>query len=134
MYNQYNPYNPYNSFIGQQKYQSIETPMNYQNNSYSQNKMGLNGKQVESVEIAKNQEVLLDGSISYYPLLDNSAILTKQLQTDGTTKTIIYKPVKDEGKEEKYLTSNDLKNLQNEFEELREEMDNLKKKLKKKEE
>ena len=62
--------------------------------------IGLQGKSVDSVDVVKAMDINLDGSISYFPLTDGSAIVTKQLQMDGTSKTIIYKPVKEEGKEE----------------------------------
>lgn len=69
----------------------------------------LNGKQVESIDVAKMIDIPLDGSVSYFPLADNSAIVTKQLQMDGKSKVMIYKPVIGEEKEmPKYLTKSDL--------------------------
>lgn len=62
--------------------------------------LGLQGKSVDSIDVVKAMDINLDGSISYFPLTDGSAIVTKQLQMDGTSKTIIYKPVKEESKEE----------------------------------
>ena len=54
----------------------------------------------------------MTGSVSYFPLTNGTAIVTKQLQQDGTSKTIIYEPIKQEEikKEEKidYLTKDDL--------------------------
>ena len=48
----------------------------------------------------------LDGSVSYFPIADGSAIVSKQLQSDGASKTIVYMPVSDENmpKIEKYIT------------------------------
>lgn len=37
----------------------------------------------------------MDGSVSYFPVADGSAIVSKQLQTDGTSKIQIYKLSKD---------------------------------------
>lgn len=37
-------------------------------------------------------EIPLDGTISYFPLADNSMIVTKQLMPDGTSRTLVYKP------------------------------------------
>ena len=94
MYNQYNPY--MNRFYGQQQAnmpQPMEMPIQQQNTP----QMALNrqnilyGKQVDSLEVVKAIDIPLDGSISYYPLTDGSAIVTKQLQTDGTSKINIYK-------------------------------------------
>ena len=52
----------------------------------------MQGKSVESLEVAKAIDIPIDGSISYFPLTDGSAIITKQLQMDGKSKTVIYKP------------------------------------------
>lgn len=57
--------------------------------------IGLLGKSVDSIEVVKAMDIPLDGSISYFPLTDGSAILTKRLQSDGTSKTVIYKPVEE---------------------------------------
>ena len=54
---------------------------------------GLQGKTVDSIDVVKAMDIPLDGSISYFPLTDGSAIVTKQLQQDGTSKTMIYKAV-----------------------------------------
>lgn len=57
--------------------------------------IGLLGKSVDSIEVVKAMDIPLDGSISYFPLTDGSAILTKRLQSDGTSKTVIYKPIEE---------------------------------------
>lgn len=88
-------YNPYQQ-MQQQPAQSI---------------VGLQGKSVDSIDVVKAMDINLDGSISYFPLTDGTAIVTKQLQMDGTSKVVIYEPVKseDEQKEQpKYLTSEEL--------------------------
>lgn len=56
-------------------------------------------------------DIPLDGSTSYFPLADNSAIISKQLQQDGTSKIIRYEPVTLEDKKDdnKYVTENDVK-------------------------
>lgn len=63
-----------------------------QNPQSYQQPLGLQGKSVDSVDVVKAMDIPLDGSISYFPLTDGSAIITKQLQQDGTSKTTIYKP------------------------------------------
>lgn len=50
--------------------------------------IGLQGKSVDSIDVVKAMDIPLDFSISYFPLTDESAIVTKQLQTDGTSKTV----------------------------------------------
>ena len=69
----------------------------------------LQGKSVDSIEVVKAMDIPLDGSVSFFPLTDGSAIVTKQLQQDGTSKTIIYKPMKEDKKEEvyQYITPDD---------------------------
>ena len=80
------------------------------------NQIGLLGKIVDSVDVVKAMDIPLDGSVSYFPLTDGSAIVSKQLQTDGTSKTVVYKPVIEQEIEmPKYVT----------FEELKREIDNI---------
>ena len=68
---------------------------------------GLQGKLVDSIDVVKGAEIPLDGSISYFPLTDGSAIVTKQLQMDGTAKTIIYKPFEENKAENKEVNNNE---------------------------
>lgn len=96
----YNPYYTPRFQQGDMQYaqQNYSYPQNYQQSypqnpqSYQQPINSLQGKTVESLEIAKLIEIPLDGSTSYFPLADGSAIITKQLQMDGKSKTVIYKP------------------------------------------
>lgn len=84
--------------------------MQPQNNNpiYKQN-LGLQGKSVDSLDVVKAMDIPLDGSISYFPLTDGSAIVTKQLQADGTSRTIVYKPIDDvANKLPKYITTEEL--------------------------
>ena len=94
-----------------QRVQQMEQPYNQYNPQpvYKQ-QAGLQGKSVDSIDVVKAMEIPLDGSISYFPLTNGTAIITKQLQTDGTSKTIVYEPVKEENKEEKiqYITAEEL--------------------------
>ena len=105
MYNQYNPY--MNRFYGQQQ-TNIPQPMDLSIQQQNTPQMGLNraflnGKQVESIDIVKTLEIPLDGSISYFPLVNGTAIATKQLMQDGTSKITIYEP-KVEKESIKYAT------------------------------
>jgi hypothetical protein len=61
---------------------------------------GLQGKSVDSLEVIKAMDIPLDGSVSYFPLVDGSAIVTKQLQQDGTSKIVVYKPIENESAEQ----------------------------------
>ena len=136
MYNQYNPY--INRFYGQQQAnmpQPMEMPQQAQNVSQmGLNRAFLNGKQVESIDIVKNLEIPLDGSISYFPLVNGTAIATKQLMQDGTSKITIYEP-KVEKESIKYATIDDIdKKIEkldfSEIDDLKEEINDLKKELK----
>ena len=131
MYNTYNPY--LNRYYGQQQPQPMEMPIPQQN--VSQMVLNrLNGKQVESIDIVKNLEIPLDGSISYFPLVNGSAIATKQLMQDGTSKITIYEP-KTQKEQIKYATIEDIdKKLENldfsEIDDLKDELNDIKKELK----
>ena len=137
MYNQYNPY--LNRFYGQQQAnipQPMEMPIQQQNTP----QMALNrqnilyGKQVDSLEVVKAIDIPLDGSISYFPLTNGSAIVTKQLQQDGTSKITIYEP-KTQKDDTKFATIEDIdKRLEkldfSEIDDLKDDLENLKKELK----
>lgn len=103
---------PYNQFYGpqfqpqmqrmqQQPQPQIQPEMQFNQQPIYRQSTGLQGKSVDNVEVVKATDIPLDGSISYFPLTDGSAIVTKQLQQDGTSKTIIYRP--SDEKEEKNL-------------------------------
>ncbi len=137
MYNQYNPY--INRFYGQQQAnipQPVEMPMQTQNTP----QMALNrqnilyGKQVDSLEVVKAIDIPLDGSISYFPLANGSAIVTKQLQQDGTSKITIYEP-KTQKEDMKFATIEDIdKRLEklgfSEIDDLKEDLSDLKREFK----
>ena len=70
-----------------------QNQVNNQQSASYRNPISLQGKSVDSIDVVKAMDIPLDGSISYFPLTDGTAIVTKQLQIDGSSKTIIYKPV-----------------------------------------
>ena len=93
----------------------------------------LQGKMVDSLEVIKAVDIPLDGSVSYFPMVDGSAIASKQLQQDGTSKITIYRPAEQE-KETKYLTQNDIKDFLGDFnpkdiKDIKEEIKSLKKQI-----
>lgn len=91
----------------------------------------LQGKSVDSIEVVKAMEIPLDGTVSYFPLIDGTAIVTKQLQMDGTSKTTVYKPVtKEEDVKEHYITKEELDGIVSENEDIREEFKDLKRQVK----
>lgn len=101
------------------------------------------GKQVDSIDVVKATDIPLDGSVCYFPLIDGSAIVTKKLQTDGTSKTIIYKPVENTDEPDvKYATIadvesaidnidlSDLDDIKDDIKDLKQSIKELKKKKK----
>lgn len=132
--------NPY--FAQQQRFQPMinqpTQPQPYISTMQPISNPTLLGKAVESVDVVRAMDIPFDGSISYFPLTDGSAIITKQLQTDGTSKTIIYKPVvEDKNDKVKFATLEDIENAINELDisdinDLRNDIKELKKQLKEK--
>ena len=148
MYNQYNPY--MNRFYGQQQ-TNIPQPMDLSIQQQNTPQMALNrqnilyGKQVDSLEVVKAIDIPLDGSISYFPLANGSAIITKQLQQDGTSKITIYEPktqkddikfatIEDVDKRLKKLDFDEIDDLKDDLENLKKEFKDIKNKLKNKKE
>lgn len=110
----------------------------------------LQGKAVESLDVVKAIEIPLDGSISYFPLADGTAIITKKLQMDGTSKITIYKPVTEQEEtveKLQYVTVEDfnkkikevdvssfkdeIKNMKRQIEDLTEDVKDINKDMKK---
>lgn len=148
MYGYGNPYyfQPQNQRIQpmEQQNQPYTSPLqNPMQNSPLQNRQFLNGKSVDSIDVVKAMDIPLDGSISYFPIADGSAIVTKQLQTDGTSKTIVYRPVNEEKKDipayvtmselEKTISEldfSDIEDVKDELKEVKKELKELKNKIK----
>lgn len=93
-YPQYQQYMPnYQQF--QQPYQPIQQPLQQVSQvqtptqTYSA-QQGLTGKFVDSIESVKATDVMMDGSVMYFPVTDGKTIYTKQLQGDGTSKILTF--------------------------------------------
>lgn len=139
MFNNYG-YNPY--YPQQQRFQNVEQPnqqpmmATYQPPIQLTKPTTLLGKAVESIDVVKATDIPLDGSISYFPLTDGSAIVSKQLQNDGTSKIVVYKPAKEDKKEAiQFATLDDLQEAIGEIDlsdiqDLKEEIKDIKKQLK----
>lgn len=143
----FNPYYGYTPQYGRNPYiqQPIATPQ-YQSqaNEYMQNiqpatyqkPITLQGKSVDNIEVVKATDIPLDGSVSYFPLVDGSSIITKQLMQDGTSRMIVYKPAETEPKatenKEIYVTEKQLEEKLSTFnnEEIKQEIEKLKKQIK----
>ena len=144
-------YNPYlNQYYGTQQMNRPQ-PMEMSMQTQNEPQMALNrqnmlyGKQVDSLEVVKAIDIPLDGSISYFPLANGSAIVTKQLQQDGTSKITIYEPktqkedmkfatIEDIDKRLEKIDFNEIDDLKDDLEDLKKELKNIKNKLKTKKE
>ena len=122
MYNSYG-YNPYNRYATQPL---TAQPMEMSMQPQTTPQMALNrqnilyGKQVDNLEVVKATDIPLDGSISYFPLADGSAIVTKQLGLNGASKIIVYKPAEtEEPKKVEYATADDVEQLKIEIRKLK---------------
>lgn len=139
MFNNYG-YNPY--YPQQQRFQNVEQPnqppmmTTYQSPVQLTKPSGLLGKVVDSIDVVKSLEIPLDGSTSYFPLADNSMIVTKQLQNDGTSKIVVYKPAQEEKKDAiQFATLDDIQdaidNLDlSDIQDLKDDIKEIKKQLK----
>ena len=137
MYNNYG-YNPY--YQQQQRMQGIEQqqPMmtTYQQPIQLTKPSSLLGKVVDNIEVVRATDIPLDGSTSYFPLSDGSSIVTKQLQNDGTSKIVVYKPIQEDKKDAiQFATLEDIENAINDLDlsdiqDLRDDVKEIKKQLK----
>lgn len=95
----------------------------------------INGKQVDSLEVVRATDIGLSGETFYFPLTDNSAIITKQIGIDGTSKITIYKPITEQKEEIRYITREDMESALNdlnneEIEDIKDELKEIKQELK----
>lgn len=148
--------NPYMSQRAMANQQAIQQPVQAPSQQPIQqpvqqyNQSLLQGKSVDSIDVVKATDIPLDGSVSYFPLVDGTAIVTKQLQIDGTSKITIYRPINEEEEEKqipKFITldefnkkikelnnddfKNDLKSIKRQLKDLQDDMEDINKDLKK---
>lgn len=124
MYNNYNPYYMQTRFP-----QYVDNNLQNVPQSATQftKPMYLLGKSVDNMDVVKAMDIPLDGSISYFPLTDGSAIVSKQLQMDGTSRMVVYKPLQEEKKEGiLFATIEDLQDLQDEIKTIKKQLKDFK--------
>ena len=97
----------------------------------------MQGKTVDNIEVVKATDIPLDGSVSYFLLVDGSSIITKQLQADGTSRMVVYKPIETQQPkqvevQETYITEKELDEKLSKLDnkELKEEIEKIKKQIK----
>lgn len=132
--------NPY--YNQQQRYQPMTPQQPIQTQPYIPpmvQQQTLLGKVVDNIEVVKAMDIPLDGSTSYFPLSDGTGIVTKQLQSDGTSKMVVYRPTDGEKEDVvKYATLEDLQDAINDLDlsdiqdiqDLKDDVKEIKKQLK----
>ena len=120
-------YNPYNNQFYNQSMLQPRYPQPIEPQPIMPKPMGLNGKVVDSIDTVKGMDINLDGSVSYFPLADGTKIITKQLNFQQ--KKIFVFSIK----EVKYITSDELDKAIKKIDlsDIKDEIDNLKKQIKK---
>jgi hypothetical protein len=108
MYNAYNP-----MMAAQQRLQQLEQQYpQYQQQNFQQAQMpvsnqqptGIQGKMVSDFETVKATETPLDGSITYFPLVNGEYIYTKFLNMNtGSSDYAVYRKVTEEQPKENEL-------------------------------
>lgn len=117
----------YNNYFNPQRFAPMPTQNYMPPMTHQATPVGLLGKVVESIDVVKATDIMLDGSVSYFPLTDGSAIVTKQLQTDGTSKMMIYKPMVEDKKDAvRFATFEELQDMMDEVKELKKQLKELK--------
>lgn len=145
----YGPYGINNNFQQPNARYQMDNQQYVQPQPIYKQPVGLQGKSVDSLDVVKAMDIPLDFSVSYFPLTDGSAIITKQMQTDGTSKIVVYKPTEEKASEKKveYITNeqfddamkkvdnkdlkDDIKVMKRQIEDLMEDMKEVNKDLKK---
>lgn len=86
-----NPYADRLNFL-QNYQQSLQQPMQMNQQPIPQRIAGISGRMVQSAENINANEVPMDGNVAFFPKQDLSEIYVKGWNADGTIKTIVYKP------------------------------------------
>lgn len=86
-----NPYSDRMNFL-QSYQQSLQQPMQINQQPIPQQTVGINGRVVQTVENINANEVPMDGSMAFFPKQDMSEIYVKGWNANGTIKTTVYKP------------------------------------------
>lgn len=86
-----NPYADRMNFL-QNYQQSLQQPMQMNQQPIPQQTAGINGRVVQTVENINANEVPMDGSMAFFPKQDLSEIYVKGWNANGRIKTIVYKP------------------------------------------
>lgn len=91
-----NPYMDRMNFL-QNYQQSLQQPIQINQQPMPQQIAGINGRIVQTVENINANEVPMDGSMAFFPKQDMSEIYVKGWNANGTINTIVYKPYTEPG-------------------------------------
>jgi hypothetical protein len=91
-----NPYADRMNFL-QNYQQSLQQPIQMNQQPMPQQIAGINGRIVQTVENINANEVPMDGSMAFFPKQDMSEIYVKGWNANGTINTIVYKPYTEPG-------------------------------------
>lgn len=73
--------------------QSLQQPMQMNQQAMPQQIAGINGRIVQAVENINANEVPMDGSVAFFPKQDLTEIYAKSWNADGTIRTLTFKPI-----------------------------------------
>ena len=130
----YNPMYYYPQYVQpRQMYDmNVQQPVQQPIQNVPTQQQTLQGKLVDNIEVVKALDIPLDGSISYFPLADGTAIATKQLKQDGTSEVKLYK-LSEDTKTPQYITEDKVSELikaeVTDINELREELKTIKRQI-----
>lgn len=101
----YRPYPAPNipTYFPQTQFQPSQNPVQSSYATQTVPQQALHGRIVHSESEITPQEIVMDGTISIFPLADYSMIICKQWKSDGTIQTLRYIPKQDS--EEHIVTS-----------------------------
>nr|DAH78409.1 MAG TPA: hypothetical protein [Caudoviricetes sp.] len=86
-----NPYADRLNFL-QNYQQSLQQPMQMNQQPIPQRIAGISGRMVQSAENINANEVPMDGNVAFFPKQDLSEIYVKGWNANGAIDTIVYKP------------------------------------------
>ncbi len=87
--------NQYQNFQPPYQQNMANAPMQAPQQQFQQMPTGISGKVVPSVENITANDVPMDGSVAFFPRQDMAEIYAKSWNSDGTIRTIVFKPVLD---------------------------------------
>lgn len=132
---------PYNYYTGTQQFSSgfpPSTVQTWQNpvqqapqqhiSQPDQNRaVGLQGRTVANISEITAQDLPMNGTPALFPLADGSAVYSRSWQGDGTVKTIEYRPVETEQKEQPTIGIADILSMQSDLSDIKSMLEKMNK-------